>query len=197
MSSGIASALFGAVQQQVLRLIYGRPDHEYQSAELIAAAKSGTGAVHRELLRLERSGLVTARRRGNHKYYQANRESPVYEELHGLVMKTVGLAEPLRAALLPLAERILAAAIYGSVAKGTDSSESDVDLLVISDDLSHAELFEALQDVEHLIGRQVNPTLVTATTWSSKLRERDSFASRVAHGELLPLLGAPDVLRPS
>jgi len=38
-------------------------------------------------------------RTGNQKHYQAQRDSPVFEELHGLILKTVGLAEPLRQAL--------------------------------------------------------------------------------------------------
>lgn len=107
--SGLADALLTPVQQRVLGLLFGQPDRTYQSAELIRLARSGTGAVHRQLSRLEAAGLVTATRVGNQKHYQAHRESPVFAELHGLVVNTVGLVEPLRRALASRAEEIQAA----------------------------------------------------------------------------------------
>src|SRR5438105_9537546 len=96
---GLADALFSPVQQRVLALLYGQPQRRFQSAELIRLAKGGTGGVHRVLTRLANAGLVTVTPAGNQKFYQANRESPVFAELHGLVVKTVGLAAPLRKAL--------------------------------------------------------------------------------------------------
>src|SRR6185503_3535612 len=98
-TSAVASALFTPVQQRVLGLLFGQPDRTFQSAELIRLAKGGTGAAHRQLARLEAAGLLTVTRTGNQKHYQARHDSPVFPELHGLVVKTVGLTEPLRAAL--------------------------------------------------------------------------------------------------
>src|SRR5947209_16175169 len=104
--AGLANALFTRVQQRVLGLIFGQPDRRFQSAELIRLAKSGTGAVHRQLQRLEEAGLVIVSREGNQKYYAARMDAPVFPELHGLVVKTVGIVEPLRAALAPIADEI-------------------------------------------------------------------------------------------
>lgn len=187
--SGLSGALFGAVQQRVLGLLFGQPARRFRTGEVIALAASGTGAVHRELRKLEGAGLVTITRVGNQKHYQANASSPIYPELHSLVIKTFGLAEPLRRALAPHADRITAAAIFGSVAKGTDSSQSDVDLLVLSDDLSHATLFEALHPVERLLGRSVNPTVLAPEEFRAKALKHDSFVARVAAGPLVPVLG--------
>jgi len=97
--TGMADALFTPVQQRVLALLFGQPERRYQSAELIRLAKGGTGAVHRQLARLAAAGLVTVTHTGNQKHYQARRDAPVFEELHGLVVKTVGLVQPLRRAL--------------------------------------------------------------------------------------------------
>src|SRR5205085_1658945 len=116
-ASAVASALFTPVQQRVLGLLFGQPERRFQSAELIRLAGSGTGAVHRQLQRLEKSGLLTVARDGNQKYYAARRDAPVFPELHGLVVKTVGIIEPLRAALAPIADQIDLAFIFGSVAK--------------------------------------------------------------------------------
>ena len=119
LNIGLADALFSQVQQRVLGLLFGQPERRFQGAELIQLAQGGTGAVHRQLTRLERVRLVTVTRIGNQKYYQANSSSAVYHELHGLIVKTVGMVGPLRQSLEPLAASITAAFVFGSVAKGT------------------------------------------------------------------------------
>jgi len=88
--------------------------------------------------RLAEVGLVTVERIGNQKHYRTNRASPVFAELHGLIVKTSGLVAPLRAALAPLADRIRAPFVYGSIAKGQDRATSDIDLMVIADKLDYA-----------------------------------------------------------
>jgi predicted nucleotidyltransferase len=156
--AGLADALFTPVQQRVLGLLFGQPDRRFQSAELIRLAKGGVGAVHRQLGRLAETDLVTVTRSGNQKHYQARRDSPVFEELHSLIVKTVGVAEPLRQALARKARAIRAAFVYGSVAKGTDRARSDIDLMVISDSLRYSDLFEALQAAEAVLGQSIPPS---------------------------------------
>src|SRR5437867_609450 len=129
---GVADALFAKVQQRVLGVLFGNPRRSFYANEVTALARSGTGAVQRELRRLEASGLVTVTRVGNQKHYQANPGSPVFEELRALVLKTVGLADVLRAALAPVSRDIRAAFVYGSIAKGNDTAASDIDLMVVS-----------------------------------------------------------------
>lgn len=192
--SGIADALFTPVQGRVLGLLFGQPDRRFQSAELIRLVHGGTGAVCRQLSRLADSGLVTVTRTGNQKHYQAREESPVFAELHGLVVKTVGLVEPIRRALEPLAPRIQAAFVYGSIAKKTETTESDVDLLVLSDSLVYADLFEELQAVEAVLARQVNPTVLSSAEWRRRRAEPDSFASRIATQPRLFVIGTDDDL---
>src|SRR5688500_9356142 len=92
----LSNALFSKVQQRVLGLIFGHPERSYYTSEIVRKVASGTGAVERELSRLQQSGLVSVERIGNQKHYRANQDSPVFEELRSLVLKTVGLAEPIR-----------------------------------------------------------------------------------------------------
>ena len=191
-TSGVADALFSPVQQRLLALLFAQPQRRFQSAEVIRLAGSGTGAVHRQLQRLTDAGLLSVTRVGNQKHYQANRDSPVFEELHGLVIKTVGLVEPIRKALAPLAVRIRAAFVYGSVAKGTERAASDVDLIVLSASLHHADLYEALQKAERALGRVINPTLLTLDEWRAKRARRGSFAARVAVAPRLFVIGCAD-----
>ena len=190
----IAGALLTPVQMRVLALLFGQPSRRYQSNEVIRLARSGTGAVHRQLGRLAAAGLVTVTAVGNQKFYQANPASPVFQELRGLVVKTVAVVEPLRRALAPLADEIRAAFVYGSVAKGNDRADSDIDLLVLSDSLRHDQLYEALGPAETELGRPVNPTLLTLEAWKSRRAQPSSFASRVVDLPHLFVLGSDDDL---
>jgi predicted nucleotidyltransferase len=191
---GIADALFSPVEARVLALLFGQPDRSFQSAELIRLADSGTGGTHRVLTRLASAGLLTASRAGNQKHYQANRASPVFHELHRLVVKTVGIADPLRRALAPASGDIRAAFVYGSVADGSDTAASDVDLMVLSDTLTHADVFDLLQPVEEMLARTVNASVMTPDEWRRMRADRDSFASRVAERPRLWLVGSADDL---
>jgi predicted nucleotidyltransferase len=192
--SGLADALFTPVQQIVLGLLFGQPERRFQSAELIRLAGSGTGAVHRQLQRLAASELVVVEHDGNQKYYRANTKSAVFPELQGLVRKTFGLVGPLRAVLQPLARKIVAAFVFGSVAKGRDRAGSDIDLLVVAKRLDYADLFGALQKAESRLARPVNPTLMTPTEWKEKRAEPDSFAARIAAQPRLFVLGDADAI---
>lgn len=187
--AGLADALFSSTQQRVLGMLFGQPDRSFFLTELIQLLGVGSGAVQRELARLAQSGLVTVRKVGTQKHYQANPDSPIFHELVGLVGKTVGLAEPLRAALAPLASRIKVAFVYGSVASGEDTAKSDIDVMLIGEDLSYAEIYESLQTAESSLGRPVNPTVFSGEEWLRKRKEKQSFVAKVAARPKLFLIG--------
>lgn len=194
-AGGLADALFSSVQRKVLALLFGRPERDYSTSDVIRFAKSGTGAVHRELARLAASGLVTVTQIGNQKRYRANPESPVFDELRGIVLKTAGLADPLREALSPLADRIDAAFVYGSVAAGRDRADSDIDLMVVGDDLAYAEVYDALRQAEEQLGRSVNPTVASAAALRRKIATGSAFAKNLSRQPRLMVLGSDDVVR--
>jgi predicted nucleotidyltransferase len=191
-TSAVASALFTPVQQRVLGLLFGQPERRFQSAEVIRLAGSGTGAVHRQLQRLEKAGLVTVSREGNQKYYVARKDAPIFPELHGLVVKTVGVVEPLRAALAPIAEEIDLAFVFGSVAKGNESAGSDLDLLVVTDKLAYVDVYSALAMAERSLGRTINPTVFTPAEWKQKRKRADSYAARITAQPRLFVIGSDD-----
>ncbi|WP_206211955.1 nucleotidyltransferase domain-containing protein [Wenzhouxiangella sp. XN24] len=190
----LAGALFTPVQQRVLGLLFGQPERRYQSAELIRLAGAGTGAVHRLMTRLAATGLVSVESVGNQKFYQANPESPVFNELCGMIQKTVGLAGPLQTALAPLANRITAAFVYGSIAKGVDHAASDIDLMVIADELDYAALYAALTDAEAALSRPINPSVMSAADWRLKLAEKDGFVARIATQPKVFVIGSEHAL---
>jgi predicted nucleotidyltransferase len=179
IETSLSSALFSNVQKRVLGLIFGQPERSFYTSEIMRSVRSGTGAVERELTRLKDSGLVSVQRIGNQKHYRANADSPIFEELRSLVRKTVALTEPLKESLEPIAKTIDTAFIYGSFAKGTDTAASDIDLMVIGDDLDYAGLFSAALDAETKLGRKVSPTLLSRHDWIKKSNDPGSFVSKV------------------
>jgi predicted nucleotidyltransferase len=186
----LSNALFSKVQQRVLGLIFAHPDRSFYTSEIIRIVDSGTGAVERELSRLQRSGLVLVERIGNQKHYRANQEAPIFEELHGLVLKTVALKEPLKRALEPYADKIKTAFVYGSVAKGTDNARSDIDLMVIGDGLNYSDLYTALQDVEDRVRRKINPMFLSFDQWWRRSSKDGSFAKKLGAHPKLFILGS-------
>ena len=139
---------------------------------------------------LAQSGLVTVRAVGNQKHYQANAESPIFAELCGIAQKTVGLAEPLREVLAPLARRIRAVFVYGSVARRTDTSGSDIDLMLLSDEVSYADAFAALEAASSKLGRTVNPTILTRKEFNKRVKAHESFLTRVLAQPKVWIIGA-------
>ncbi len=174
-----SDALFTKTQQRVLAVLFGQSDRSFYANEIIGLAASGSGAVQRELARLEAASLVTVRRVGNQKHYQANHAAPIFAELRAIVLKTFGVADVLRAALQPLWPSIELAFVYGSLAKGTEHAGSDVDLMVIGSVSSNAQLLEALMPAQTQLGRAVNPTLYTQAEFAQRLRDGRSFIMRV------------------
>jgi predicted nucleotidyltransferase len=186
---GLADALFAKVQQRVLGVLFGNPGRSFYANELITLARSGTGAVQRELARLEGAGLVTASRVGKQKHYQANQASPVFQELRSLVLKTSGLADVLREALAPSSGVIRAAFVYGSVARGEDTASSDIDLMVIADNLTYGDLFAALEEASTRLGRKVAPTIYSRKELTRRLKQDSSFLTRVFEQPKLWVIG--------
>lgn len=186
----LSNALFSKVQQRVLGLLFGHPERSFYTSEIVKRVRSGSGAVDRELSRLLRSGLVTVERIGNQKHYRANRSSPIFHELQSLILKTVGLADPLESALGPFAGKIRFAFVYGSVAKGTDTARSDIDLMVVGEDLSYTNLYSALQNAEHLLGRPVNPNFLTVKDWQQRRADQSSFIEKVLSQPKIFIIGS-------
>lgn len=181
-TSSLADALFPKVRQRVLGVLFGNVGRSFYANEVIALAQSGTGAVQRELVALAGCGLLTVTKVGNQRHYQANASSPLFAELRGLVLKTVGLADVLRTALKPLAGQIEAAFVFGSVAKQQDTAQSDIDVLIVSKslaELGYADVFGALEAASTALGRKINPTLYTPADLAKRIKNDNAFVTKV------------------
>ncbi len=188
-SANLSDALFTATQQRVLGCLFGQPGRSFSVSELIQITGAGSGAVQREVARLAGSGLLNMAQVGNQKRYRANPQSPIHDELATIVRKTFGLAAPLREALLPIADAITAAFVFGSVAKGQDTASSDIDLMLISESLTYGEAMAALHPVAEQLDRTINPTLYSPAELKQRIATGNSFVTRVLAQPRIWLLG--------
>ncbi|MEW5825580.1 MAG: nucleotidyltransferase domain-containing protein [Candidatus Bipolaricaulota bacterium] len=192
-TSSVGPALFGKTRLAVLTLLYGHAQRRFYLTEILRRTGAGRGAVQRELARLTHAGLLTRTPDGQQVYFQANEMAPAFEELRGLIRKTSGVVDVLRAALEPLADRIDAAAVYGSMARGDETAASDVDLLVIGD-VSLFDIVSATAHVRDALGRELNPTVFATNEFRERRRTGEHFVASVLRSPKLQLIGDLDEL---
>ena len=186
--NGLADLLFGRTRGAILALLYGHADQSFYTRQIAREVDASVGAVQRELESLSKVGLIVRTSVGTQVFYQANRDAPVFREMHGLVNKTIGIFSVLRSALQPLATRVLVAFVYGSVAREQETAQSDVDLMVVGK-ATLDEVLSRLSTVEKSIGRPVNPTVYSVAEFNSKLASGNHFLASVLKGQKVFLLG--------
>ena len=184
----IADALFSKARRSVLALLFGQPDKAFYIREIVAAAGTGASQVQKELDQLTRAGLLIRERRANQVYFRVNPDAPVFAEITGLVAKTFGIADVVRAALLPLLDSIDSAFIYGSVARGEHHAGSDIDVFLVGKILL-SQLALPLTKAEKKLGREVSTTIFDGKEFASKLKKRDHFVTKVLDGPKIFLVG--------
>ncbi len=185
----ITAALFSDSQARVYSWLFGQPERSYHLSELLRLTGLGSASLQRELNKLAEAGLVRSERVGNMRRFQANPESPVYEELVGLTRKTLGIEPMLREALLPLAPGLQAAWIYGSVAQKSDTAKSDIDVMIVGKNISLGKVLALLVPLESQLGRKINPTCFTPAEFKRRRAQRDSFVNRVLAQPVVALIG--------
>ena len=185
----IGDALFTKTQQKVLGLLFGNPDKSFYTNEIMRWVSMGRGTVGRELDRLVGAGLLTVFKTGNQNHYQANSDNPVFNELVGIVRKTFGVADEIRRALEPFDDHIDFAFIYGSIAKGSVTQASDIDLMLIGSALSYGDVVEALLPLEDLLQRPINPTIYEKDEFFRKWKTKNSFVKRVMEQDKIVIKG--------
>ena len=184
----ISQTLFGKTRRAVLSLLYSHVDEAFYLRQIVRVAGVGLGAVQRELKLLSDAEIIQRIVRGRQVYYQANPQCPVFEELKALVIKTVGIAAIVQAALAPLADRIRIAGIYGSIARSEEHRGSDVDLLVVGK-VTFAEIVSALDQAQKTINREINPTVYPVDEFQSKLSAGHHFLSTIVEKPMFFLFG--------
>lgn len=186
--------LFGSkLRAKVLGWLFLHPDERYFVRQLKGLLDEDSTNISRELARLEKMGILTCQTEGRQKYYQVNPQCPVFSELEGLIRKTTGLTDILRDAFKPLSKKIKIAFIYGSMAKGSIKSQSDVDVMVIGSS-TFGQVVDAIGDAQKQLGREVNPTVYPVKEWKEKLAEKHHFVTSVSKSTKIFIIGTEDGL---
>lgn len=184
----LSKVLFGGTRGAILALLFGHTEGSFYLREIVRASGYGLGPVQRELKILTDVQLITRSVRGIQVFFQANAGSPVFQEIKSLIMKTAGAVDVLRAALSPLAEKIEQAFIYGSVAKGREKQDSDIDLFVIGN-VTFLEVVGRIQEAQMTLAREINPTVYSVEEFRSRVREKRPFPTSILNEPKLFVLG--------
>jgi uncharacterized protein len=191
--ASLEQLLGSRIRSKVIGWLFSHPGERFFVRQLAGLLAEDPTNLSRELARLAALGVVAAASEGQQKYYWANSESPIYPELRGLVAKTAGVADVLRKALAPLADRVRCAFIFGSVAAGREVQASDVDLMVIGD-VSLEDLVPLLAPLQDRLGREVNPSVYPPGEFHDKMTRRHHFLTSVVESPKLFLIGSADEL---
>lgn len=189
--ASIASALFTKTQQRLLSVLYGKPDTSFYLNELVRLAGVGKGGAVREIKKMTDAGLLKMHQQGNQQHYQANPDNPVFDELKAITRKTFGAQGVVKEALTSILNQCELAFIYGSVAKGEEHAGSDIDVLLVGEDLSYSEIMEQLESAEKQLGRVINPTLFTPQEFRQRKSKQQSFVTRLMEQPKLWLTKQP------
>lgn len=176
-------------QARLFAWLFGQPTRSFHLSELRRLTGLGSASVQSELNRLTDAGLLVSERVGNLRCFKANADSPIFDELVSLTHKTLGLVPALSDALTPLCPRLLAACVFGSVASHTDTALSDVDVMLVGNDITLGDVLEQLAPLEHQWGRKINPTMYSPQEFLKRRAEPDSFFNRVLARPTLALIG--------
>jgi predicted nucleotidyltransferase len=185
--------MFGRTRGAILALLYGRADQTFYTRQIAREVAASVGAVQRELKNLTKVGLVIRTALGSQVFYQANRDAPIFSEMHSLVNKTVGIFSMLRSALRPLSTQVAVAFVYGSVARQAETAQSDIDLMVVGK-ASIDDVISHLASVEKNTGRPINPTVYSASEFKAKIADGNHFLRAVLKDPKVFLLGDEDEL---
>ena len=191
----LKDAVFTDSQAKVYLWIYGQPERSYHLSELRRLTGLGSASLQREINRLVVAGLANSTLKGNQRQISANRQSPLFKELRDLTLKVMGVAPLLQEALLPIENKIEVALIYGSVAKQSDTAESDIDVMLVGRDLALSDILELLLPIEEILCRKINPTCYTVHEFKKRLNDADSFVSKVLSQPTIQIFGNVDDFR--
>jgi predicted nucleotidyltransferase len=185
----LMDAIFTPSQANVWRWIFGSPERSFHLSELRRLTGLSSASLQREVNRLADAHLVSTQKVGNLRCFKANPDSPIFNELVSLTRKTLGVSSQLQKALLPHAEQLQWAGLFGSVAKSSDSANSDIDVMLVGDNLRLSDVFEWLAPAEAALGRKINPTCYSRSEFNARRHEEGTFVHQVLTQPLLTLTG--------
>ncbi len=189
----LANILFGKARRAILSLLYMHTDEQYYLRRIVRETGIGLGPAQRELSQLTSASMITREVRDRLVYYRANPDCPIYNELKNIMIKTAGLADVVRHALEPVADRIKSAFIYGSFAQGAEDKHSDIDLMIIGT-AQFADISSAISPAQEKLQREINFAVISVHEFKLRLKENDHFIKSVMNSPRISIIGNEDEL---
>jgi predicted nucleotidyltransferase len=189
----LISALFPKTRRSVLAATLMHPDRWWFLADLARHIGVSPSSLQREMKSLVEGGILLRREEGKHVYFKPDPNCPILSELQAIMTKTLGLVDVLRDTLAPFKKMVKVAFVYGSIARGEELSESDVDLMIVGH-AKLADLSSQLAEAEGKLAREVNPTVFSPEEFARKLRQGHHFLRSVVQTDKLFVVGDPDEL---
>jgi predicted nucleotidyltransferase len=184
----IGSVLFGKTRRAILSLFFSDTGSSFYVRQIVRAVGGGHGTIQRELRMLSRVGILTRMVNGNQVFYQADEKSPIFKELKAIIMKTVGVSEVIREALMPAYEVINAAFIFGSYASSKENRGSDVDVMIVGD-ISFSRSVELLKNAQKKLNREINPVVMKKEEFDEKMAKGHYFIREVLNKPVIYIIG--------
>ena len=178
---------------EILALFFSRAEEALYLGEIVKLTGEDRGNISRELRNLENIGLLISRKEGNLKYYSSNRDFLLYDELRSIILKTRGAIGALKETL-SRTKNIDYAFIYGSIASGTETAKSDIDLMVIGE-ISLESLLKLVRGPEKILGREINPSLYGLKEYKRRMKKKDPFIVQVMSEPRMMIIGDNDGLQ--
>ncbi len=175
-------------RQRLLAYYFTNPTARHHLRDLAVRLGVDPSNLSKDLARLEREGLFRSEVSGRQKYFQLNREYPLFAEVRGIVAKTIG-AVPLITQSLKRIEGLGEAYLYGSFARNQQDAASDIDVLVIGTPRQEV-LAEAMRKLERQLGREINYAVLSREEFESRRARKDAFLENVWHNKRVSLVGA-------
>ena len=190
----LSSLLFSDYRRRVLGLLLLHPDTTYHVRELARLTGTSAGTLHKELTKLTAGGVLQRQEVGNQVRYSADRNCPIFEELASILRKTSGLVDVLVEALSGVEKSIALAFVFGSVARGEQQSNSDVDVMLVGS-LGFADAVQVLHPVQATLQREINPVVYSLDEFRRRAASDDSFVREVLAEPKLFVVGNENDLR--
>lgn len=186
--ASIAAKLFGKTRSRVLALLFCNSDQTFYFRQIARSSGTSPGALQQELKILLDTGLLLKQRIGSQVHYRANISSPVFREIKSFMIKTAGVADVLETALREFQDRISVAFIFGSLVKGKETQDSDVDVMIIGD-VSFSETVTALSTTQDVLRREVNPSVYSPEEFTAKVMEGNHFLNSLINEPKIFFIG--------
>jgi len=188
----LAEILSSKIRAEIFRLLFGTSDQALHMRDIERRSGFAIGTIQSELKKLYSLDLVLKEVDGNRTYYRANKNHPLYIDIHNLILKTTGLVDVLKEALV--SNKIKLAFVFGSFAKSEESAESDIDLMMIGD-LGLRDTTKLLSKTQEKVFREINPHVYPQNEFINKYKRHDHFVSQVIKDPKIYIIGSEDELK--